>query len=268
MPEPKRKRKNTRPKESQALILVPRRTSTGPKCKVCAHPSLTKINKMIADGESTRRIASHFMAFSDGSVRRHISKCLNLEIRALIQENRIIQAVNHYEEIRAQLQFSKELQAAAREILTCDETGRISFAPRALDIDVIYHDLTDIDPKTRRPRTKMRNLQSVIDKLSEIPEIKNVQSIVQWADLKDYALRTISAVDAILDKFARIEGRYKDKADNTEADELKRLRSIVQKRAEDEGIPYNEMLMQIFVPNFAHLYKAELVEKLVSEANN
>lgn len=271
MPENKRrkpKKGGENPQNSStALIVVERKSSTGRKCKICTHPSVNKINSMIAKGESFRRISSHFMTFSDRAVGRHAEKCLRLEIRALIQENKIQQAVNHYEEIREQLQFSKELQEAAREILTCDEIGRISFAPRAIDVDVIYDDLTDLDDYGS-PQRKIRNLQAIINKLSQVPEIRNLQTIVKWADLKDYALRTIDAVDKILDKFARIEGRYqKDGTGDTEADELKKMREIVQRRAESEGISYEEMLI-IFNENYKHLFKPEVVEKLISESVN
>ncbi len=267
---PPKNRKNTRKSapQTQALVIVPQpRSSTGRKCKICSHASVARINAMIAKGDSFRSISLHFM-MSHMSVSRHVRKCLKLDIRAVSEEKRIVQAVDYFEELRRQLEFAKELQEAAREVLTVDETGKVSFMPRAIDIDVIYVDLTDIDPDTKKPRTKIRNLQAIIDKLSQMPEVRNVQSIVQWQDLKDYALRTISANDLLLDKFARIEGRYKDKGDALdEAAELKKLRAIIATRAQQENISFGEMLV-IFKENYAHLYRKELVEKLVSEAVN
>ncbi|HEY8560485.1 MAG TPA: hypothetical protein VIL74_08915 [Pyrinomonadaceae bacterium] len=269
MPDKKRKRKNAQT-EPQALIVVPQtaRTSTGRKCTICAHVSVARINSMIAKGESFRNIAKHFLVHYS-NVFRHARKCLALDVRAVMEERRISQAVDHFEELLKQLEFAKELQSAAREVLTVEEIGRVSLMPRALDIDVIYDDLTDIEPLTGQPQRKIRNLQSIINKLSEAPEMRDLHSVVKFSDLKDYALRTIAAVDTLLDKFARVEGRYqKDGAGaGNETEELKKLRTIIETRAQQENIPFGEMLV-IFKDNYAHLYKPEIVEKLISEANN
>jgi len=54
---------------------------------------------------------------------------------------------------------------------------------------------------------------------------------------------------------------------DAENEELKKLRAIIENRAAQEGVSYEEML-KVFNENYRHLYKPEVVEKLVSEANN
>lgn len=49
-------------------------------------------------------------------------------------------------------------------------------------------------------------------------------------------------------------------------DELQKLRAIIATRAEMEGVEFAAMA-QIFNENYRHLFKPELVEKLLSEAN-
>lgn len=270
---PRKKQPNKNSKQSKetssqntALVFVPRpaQQSTGRKCKCCSHPSVKKINSMISKGDSFRRISSHFGMFSDRSVGRHAEKCLNLEIRALIKENKVERAIDHYEEIKKLLDFALELKDAAREMLVCDELDRVSFMPRAEDINVIYDDLTEND-MFGRPIRKTRHLQSIINAMANIPEIKNVQAVVKTQDLKDYGLRTIAAVDVVLDKVAKVEGLYKEQQKIEPVE--KHLRQIKAIAARTER-PLDEILekgieRKIIPEQFRH----ELREKIAAVIN-
>lgn len=202
-----RKTKQSAPVENTALTVVEKKYNSGRKCSVCNHPSITKINFWISTGKSFRHISSHF-AVGYRSVGRHTEKCLQLDVHALYEEKKISQAVNHYEELCKQLEFSKELQEACREMLMCEQTGKISFFPRATDIDIVYEDLNDLDI-FNRPTRKTKDLQTIINRLQDIPGVINLRPIVKQSDMHDYAITTIIAIDKVLDKFAKVEGKYK-----------------------------------------------------------
>lgn len=112
--------------DTNKLKAISKRKSAGRHCSICIHEDAETINSLIAGNKSFRAISRQING--DDSMRdainRHAENCLKLEVRALIKEKRIKQAVNHYQEITEQLEFAKDLRLAAREYLS-DETGRI-----------------------------------------------------------------------------------------------------------------------------------------------
>lgn len=193
--------------QTQAIQTVPKKYSSGRKCSVCNHPSISKINYWISTGKSFRHIASHF-AVGYRSVGRHTEKCLQLDVHALYEEKKINQVIDVYNEFCKQFEFVREAQDACREMLTCEETGKMSFYPRAGDIDIVYDDLFDLD-LFNRPTRKTKDLQTIINTLRDLPGIANLRPIVKMSEMHSYFLDTTHTLDKLLDKFAKIEGKYK-----------------------------------------------------------
>ncbi|HXG86103.1 MAG TPA: hypothetical protein VNI84_18935 [Pyrinomonadaceae bacterium] len=221
--KPPPKPKNPRPKKPKAvaaLQVVPKKYRGGQRCSICAHDELKNINLLINEGKSFRRIASQILGSENRyrSISRHVEKCLNLEINALIRKNRINNAIDHYAELLEQLDFAKELQTAAKEWLSDPKTGRISFMPRADELDIIYLDghLLDL---FGRPTRQRQSLQDIIDNIQQVaPNIKVIGHTYKTSDTREYAVKTIAGVDSLLDKFAKVEGHYqkdKDAAEET-----------------------------------------------------
>ena len=205
---PKRKPK----KESESLSVIPK-TRLGRPCSICLHFAVADINAAIAQvnpPKSFRAISRQFFnnESSRDSIRRHTERCLKLDIHALIEEKRVEQAIDHYNELVQLLNFAKELIAAAREILTDSETGKITLAPNADEIEVVYLDHADTDAQLKPKRKKML-LQKIIDSVQSIePRFKYEVAQLKSVDIRDFALKTISAADSVLDKFAKVDGHY------------------------------------------------------------
>lgn len=181
------------------------KSAPGRKCSVCAHPQAKEINSMINDAVSFRRISSQF-GMADRSVGRHTENCLKLEIAALIKAKKIENAIDHYQEIPEQLDFAKDLRAAARKCLTHPETGEIVLLPRADEVEVVYEDYLDTSP-TGAPKKKTDNLDILLERVKK-GGIEPTRTIIKHVDLRSYALDAIRTIDIVLDKFAKVQGAY------------------------------------------------------------
>ncbi|MEZ5427291.1 MAG: hypothetical protein R2747_13560 [Pyrinomonadaceae bacterium] len=132
---------------------------------------------------------------------------MKLEIRALIRAEKIENAIDHYEEIREQLQLAKDLRMAAREYLSDPETGELVLIPRSDEIEVVYEDWQDLTPKGN-PKKKRDLLSTLLERVAEDGHLEPKRTIAKHVDIRQFALNAINAVDTVLDKIARVEGRY------------------------------------------------------------
>ena len=69
------------------------------KCTICVHKQVAAINKAICNSDSYRNIGKRFNV-GHVSVLRHVTVCLNFKYQTLVEENRVAQAVNVYEEFQ------------------------------------------------------------------------------------------------------------------------------------------------------------------------
>lgn len=214
MPRKRKQSTQNTSTQTQAIQTVPRKYNSGRKCSVCSHPSVEKINFWISQSKSFRHIASHF-GMSYRSVGRHTEKCLQLDVQVLVKEKKIERAIDYHEELQKQFQFCVELQEACREMLLCEQTDKISFFPRATDVDIIYYDLLELN-FFGNPTRKTMDLQTIINRIKQIPDIKYERHIVKMSEMHEYALNTVVAIDKVLDKFAKVQGLYKKDKDNIE----------------------------------------------------
>ncbi|HXH70809.1 MAG TPA: hypothetical protein VNI60_10820 [Pyrinomonadaceae bacterium] len=244
-----------------SLVHQPRKSPAGRKCSVCTHAQVDEINSEIAKSSAFRYISLHF-GMSAMSVQRHTENCLKLDIAALIAEKRIEGAINHYEEIREQLKFAKDLQEAARLWLTDPETGKLTLLPRADEVSIIYLDYADLNASFE-PKKKKALLQDVIDNIQSVNANFSAQtSIIKTTDLRDYALNTIKICDVVLDKFARVDGHYTKEKENPE--EFTTLKSLIQKRAQEKGISY-QLELKTYLDKYAVNVRPEIKRILQAE---
>lgn len=160
------KSKNTRAKSAADNVKTtkkPPKKSTGRKCSVCTHAQVKEINSAINRADSFRGISRQF-GVGDDSVGRHAENCLKLEIRALIEEKKIENAIDHWAEIYDLLAFGKELKNASRDYLKDPETGALTLIPRAKEVLVIYEDHVDLT-KNYEPKKKRENLDVLLERL-------------------------------------------------------------------------------------------------------
>ncbi|MBA4183031.1 MAG: hypothetical protein H0X49_03360 [Acidobacteria bacterium] len=198
-----------------ALVVIPK-TKVGLKCSICLNMAVGKINKAIRKGDSLRHIAAQF-AVGYRSVGRHTETCLKLDVHALLEEKRIDQAVEHYQELVKQLDFSKELQDALKSLITDSNTGKITFAPKDHEIDVLYTDYADTDILTGLPKRKKENLSEIILNIQQIRSGFSFQAVqIKTINYFETAMKSIDAVDKLLDKFAKVDGRYQKDRENDE----------------------------------------------------
>ncbi len=244
-----------------SLVHQPRKSPAGRKCSVCTHAQVDEINSEIGKGSAFRRISSHF-GMSDKSVQRHTENCLKLDIAALIAEKRIEGAINHYEEIREQLKFAKDLQTAARLWLTDPETGKLTLNPRADEVSIVYLDYADLNAQFE-PKKKKALLQDIIDNIQSVNANFGAQtSIIKTTDLRNYALDTIKICDVVLDKFARVDGHYTKEKENPE--EFTTLKSLIEKRAQEKGISY-QLELKTYLEKYAVNVRTEIKQLLQAE---
>jgi hypothetical protein len=199
-------------------------------CKICRNPSVEQINKLIARGASFRDIAGQFgNAFTKSSVARHAEDCLKLEIRALIRENKIQNAIDVYGELREQLAFAKALRLAAREYLSDPATGEIVLIARAHEIDVLFEDYTDLT-QSGEPRKKTESLTALLER-AEKGNLSVIKTVAKHIDIRQFALNAINTTDAVIDKFAKVEGLYTKEKENpdTLAQNREKMERLVSK---------------------------------------
>jgi hypothetical protein len=192
------------------------KTSTGRKCSICTHADVDKINSQIQGGQSLRSISLE-IGISDVSVHRHTNNCLNLELKALIQEKKREQAINVYNEFAEQLEFAKRLRIAAEEYLAYPEDPlRLALIPRADEIEVVYYDYAEVEPGTKdKPKKKSATLAMLLLKLADIPGFENAEKVsIKHVDLRTFALNALNTADNCIDRFAQLGGEYQRPREN------------------------------------------------------
>ncbi len=235
-----------------------KKKSTGRKCSVCTHKRVKEINSLINQEKSFRYFSLPF-GMSAMSVQRHVEKCLKLEIKALIKQKKIENAVDHYQEITEQLTFAKDLRLAAREYLLDPEIGAIVLFPRSDEVTVIYEDLTDLTPKGY-PKKKTDDLETLL-KRAEAGKIEVSKTVIKHVDIRSFALDAIRTTDLVLDKIARLEGLYTKEKENS--DELTQLKKQIQSRADSRGVSYQEEL-NLYLSLFGSTIKSDIKQELTS----
>ena len=194
----------------------------GRRCTICTHKKVNEINSKVVEGGSFRGIARHFDT-DDASLMRHVSKCLTIEIAALLREKKIAQAVNVYEEFTEQLAFAKSLRDTAQTYLSDpDDPFQLFIGPQAHEIDVLYYDFNDMEQvgETERPKKKKAKLNDLLAELAG-RGIEGYRVEMKTIDIRKYALDAISTADVCIDKFARMGGAYqKDKNNQADVGEL------------------------------------------------
>ena len=155
----------------------------------------------------------------------------------MLEQKRIESAVKHYEEIRDQLNFAKEIQAATREWLTDPETGRITLIPRADEIEITYLDWAEVNQRGE-PKKCEALLSDLILNIQQIRSSFDYRSAtIKSIDIREYALKTIDVMDKILDKFAKIDGHYQKERENDE--KLSRVSKAFLHFVEDQKLTTN-----------------------------
>lgn len=246
MPKPKNDKNNSKQKPavkpSAGKKQVRTKKAVGRPCSVCSHDAVKQINSLINNGKSFRAISCQIQGNDKMrmSIQRHTENCLKLELATLIKENKIENAIDHYQEISEQLQFAKDLRIAAREYLSDPETGRLILIPRSDEISVIYEDYMDLTPKGN-PKKKTDLLDTLLERAKE-GRIEPLRTIVKHVDIRQFALNAINTVDTVLDKIAKKENLYGDKSQTnniniilTDEDKAKELfRRLVELRGWNE----------------------------------
>lgn len=210
--------KNSRKKpehKTTALQVIPK-VKLGRSCRACSSLNVKQINSAIGNGKSFRDIAGQF-GLSKSSVARHTENCLKLDIHALLKERRLDQAVDHYKELHKQLEFAHEMQDAARELLTDTNTGKITLAPRDYEVEVLYLDYADTDPLTGLPKRKKEKLSEILLAVQQIRSGFSFTGVgIKTINYFDAAIKTIDAIDKVLDKFAKVDGHYQKERESDE----------------------------------------------------
>lgn len=194
----------------------------GRKCSICTHEKVAEINRKVVEGGSLRGIARHFDT-DDSSLCRHVSNCLEIELRALIKEQKIAQAINVHDEFAEQLEFAKSLRRSAQAYLADpDDPFDIILSPQAHEIDVLYYDFNDMEivGDTEKPKKKKAKLNILLAELAG-RAIEAYRVEMKTIDIRKFALDAISTADVCIDKFARMGGAYqKDKGNQADIGEL------------------------------------------------
>lgn len=109
------------------------------------------------------------------------------------------------------------MQVAVKELLIDTISGQITFAPRDYEVEVLYLDYGDIDPITSLPRRKKEKLSDIIQSIAAHKSGFNFQNFqVKTINYFDAAVKTIEAIDKVLDKFAKVDGHYQKERENDE----------------------------------------------------
>jgi hypothetical protein len=181
-------------------------TVTTTRCSICRGKRSDKreaINRALGMGISYRDIeAMTGVAYRTiGNHAQHLP-----EIFKEAKDKGILeQPIDVLSEFMEQLNFAKDLRAAAAAWLRCPETGKITLEPRASEINVVYLDPSDLT-QSGEMKKKKANLQILLDRI-EGNKCEPVLAIVS-TDIRKFAFDSLSAADTAIDKFAKIGGAY------------------------------------------------------------
>lgn len=190
------------------------------KCNICAHEKKEEIENAILRGKSNLSIAKDIIGDESkhDSIMRHSKECIPGAVAnayRIANEQKLIGAVvDVHQEFFELLQYAKKIRLASQEWLT-DETGKINLNPRADEITVVYYDPNDTNTRGE-PKKKTEDLQTLLERI-EGKNISRPFASFRGADIRDLALKTIDRCDSLVDKFARLEGKYSQDKPNAEA---------------------------------------------------
>ncbi len=183
------------------------------KCTICVHKQVAAINKAICNSDSYRNIGKQFNV-GHVSVLRHVTVCLNFKYQTLVEENRVAQAVNVYEEFQEQLAYAKSLRETSKMYLSDpDDPFGLFIGPQAHEIDITYFDFNDLEEvgvgenMTLKPKKKKAKLNTILAELAG-RGIESSRVDIKTLDIRKYALDAINTADVCIDKFARMGGAY------------------------------------------------------------
>lgn len=180
------------------------------KCTICVHKQVAAINKAICNSDSYRNIGKQFNV-GHVSVLRHVTVCLNFKYQTLVEENRVAQAVNVYEEFQEQLAYAKSLRETSKMYLSDpDDPFGLFIGPQAHEIDITYFDFNDLEEQENgkmKPKKKKAKLNTILAELAG-QGIESSRVDIKTLDIRKYALDAISTADVCIDKFARMGGAY------------------------------------------------------------
>lgn len=104
----------------------------------------------------------------------------------------------------------KHQRAAARWLKDPDDPDEFTVEPRASEIQVVFSYWDGKNTVTEKAQ-----LQSLLEDIKgRDPEWEFGAVNINTADLRDHSLKTLEKVDMVMDKFAKTQGLYKEKAIN------------------------------------------------------
>lgn len=238
------------------------------KCSICTHDAVDAVNKSISAGKSFRAISRQFSGNDSmrDAVRRHTENCLKQEIQMLLKDKKIKQAIDHYQEISAQLTFAKELRDASRDYLVDpNDPMRLTLIPRAEEIEVIFKDYSDKTSNGELKKKRAR-LSDLLQQVEAEMKIETIQIAANHVDIRTFALNSIQTTDTVLDKIAKLGGLYTKKRENESA--LHQAMRAVLLYLED--YPHQKENLEKVISVFARgkgVDADQLMEKVCEESN-
>lgn len=225
------------------------------RCTVCDHKQTRDINKALCNNSSYRRIASQ-KGLSEAAVRRHIEKCLSLDLAVIKQGSRTRQAIDVHAEFEEQLAFAKRLRSAAEEYLAgAVDPLRLVLIPRADEIDITYFDFGDTTPKGD-PKKKTASLHALLAKVEGGLNLEADKVNIKHVDMRKFALDAISTTDTCIDKFAKLSGAYQKDRPNELTDQQVANR-VFKRLMEELGLSVEAAVAQV-----AQMYPTADVKEL------
>lgn len=234
------------------------------KCTICNDERVKAVDSAIRSGKTLRYIALHVLGDARRfmSVNRHTTECLKVDISTLQQQIKSECAIDHHDELNAQMNSARKLREAAERWLSDpNNKDQFTLAPRGEEIDVVYYD----NSVEGSPLLKTESLQVILDRLNGV-KIKPIKIVVKTVDMREFALKTIDSCDKVLDKFAKTQGLYQQDATN-EADRPTAVAKLIGEFLTDHpDIASDPALREEFVNTF--LTNANLKIEDVSDLIN
>jgi hypothetical protein len=226
-------------------------------CIICGHPQVTAINRAIIQCVTPTEISTVF-SINRRSLYKHSRRCLELTVLDALRERRINQAVSVYDELSDQLRLAKEARTAARNWL--DVNGELDLDFRPNEIMVVYEDHDDLTERGN-PRKKKALLSELLDIVNakSFGSYKTVAGYAKRTDLREYLLKAIDRCDAVIDRFARIQGEYQQ--DRMNENDIERIRRQIEACAQRFGTDFMAEL-EFFLSNQAQRLRPDIREGL------
>ncbi len=182
------------------------------KCTICTSKKVDKINQLILQSVSFRHISSR--VYGDKrkyrSIHRHSVECLKLDCQAFQEQVRKEKAVDFHLQLKELLGYALKFKNASEKWMTDpNNPNEFTLNPRDDEIEVVF---TSFDPENEDSGffSTTLTLKEVTELMSE-GGLKPISYNIKSMDNRDFALKTIDRIDKVLDKFAKIQGLYKEK---------------------------------------------------------